>query len=431
MTYEEALEYIGRVCWQGSRPGLERICELCHRMGDPQNGLEFIHIAGTNGKGSTSAMISAILTQNKKKVGLFTSPFIYKFNERIAINGKPISDTDLANTLERIIPYAEAMEDKPTEFELITAVGFLYFYTQKCDVVVLECGMGGRLDSTNIINNPLISVITNIALDHTAFLGETTAEIAKEKAGIIKENSRCIVGEVDDDARASIIEKAKEMNAEIIFADLERAENITLALNGAGFDIKGLGRVNISLPGTYQLKNAQLAIGVAEALGIPGDIILKGIANAVWKGRFEVLLENPLVIYDGSHNPQGICECVNSVERLLGCRVAVFCAVMADKDYQKEIGYISKIADRVYCVTADNKRALSASDLAAAFSDRGISAAAYPDFASALGNALQYCRKKRLPLIAMGSLYMYHEFVNTLELLNNSKNEKQKNKLPC
>ena len=188
MNYAEALEYIHSVMWMGSRPGLSRTKRLLELLGNPEKGMKFVHVAGTNGKGSTCAMLDSVLRAAGYKVGLYTSPYIVRFNERMCINGEPISDSELAELTAIVKPLAESMEDKPTEFELITAIAFVYFKRHNCDIVVLEAGMGGRLDSTNIITTPILSVITGIALDHTQFLGDTVEKIAQEKAGIIKKN---------------------------------------------------------------------------------------------------------------------------------------------------------------------------------------------------------------------------------------------------
>ena len=213
MTYEEAVAYIHSVAWKGSRPGLSRITELLHLLGDPQDRLQFIHIAGTNGKGSTSAMTESVLRAAGYKTGLFVSPYIKHFNERICFCGTPISDEALARVTATVKPFADAMEDKPTEFELITALGLEYFKRKKCDIVILEAGMGGRLDSTNIIEESELSVITGIALDHTAYLGDTVEKIAAEKAGIIKKGGTVLFGGEDKCAAEVIVAKAKEMGA--------------------------------------------------------------------------------------------------------------------------------------------------------------------------------------------------------------------------
>ena len=221
MTYKEALEYIHSVTWMGSRPGLSRITELCEKMNNPQNSLRFVHVAGTNGKGSFSCMLAEILSAAGYRVGLFTSPFIKDFNERIRVNGENIADEELAEVTEYVRGFAETMEDLPTEFELITAIALEYFRRRACDIVVLEVGMGGRLDSTNIIKTPVLSVITEISLDHTAMLGDTVEAIAAEKAGIIKPGIPVVVGETGGNAevREVFATKALETRSPICFAD--------------------------------------------------------------------------------------------------------------------------------------------------------------------------------------------------------------------
>ena len=200
MNYKQSLEYIHSISWTFCKPGLDRIRKLCSRLGDPQKGMKFIHVAGTNGKGSFCSMMSSILIADGYKTGLFTSPYIRFFNERMQINGEPITDNELAEITTQVRPIAESMNDSPTEFELITAVAFVYFKKHNCDVVVLEAGMGGKLDSTNIIEESLLSVITGVALDHTAFLGETVEKIAAEKAGIIKSLCPILFGGTDASA---------------------------------------------------------------------------------------------------------------------------------------------------------------------------------------------------------------------------------------
>ena len=216
MNYNEAIQYIHSVNWQFCKPGLERVSELCKRMGDPQNSLKFVHVAGTNGKGSFCSMLDSILRHSGLKVGLFTSPYIMEFNERMRINGENISDSELVSLVEEIRPICDSMEDKPTEFELITAIAFLYFARNKCDIVVLECGLGGRLDATNIITNPLLSVITGIAFDHTSILGNTIREIAAEKAGIIKNGVSVLWCGHDEEAKRVIEAKAAEVGAPML-----------------------------------------------------------------------------------------------------------------------------------------------------------------------------------------------------------------------
>ena len=215
MNYSEAIEYIHSVNWMFCNPGLERVRTLCHALGDPQDSLKFIHVAGTNGKGSFCSMLDSILRAEGYKVGLFTSPYVMEFGERMRVDGENISESELCDLVERVKPIADKMEDKPTEFELITALAFLYFAEKKCDFVVLECGLGGRLDATNVIKTPILSVITGIALDHTAILGDTEEKIAAEKAGIIKSGVPVLWCGAHKGAEQVISEKCAEMTREI------------------------------------------------------------------------------------------------------------------------------------------------------------------------------------------------------------------------
>ena len=259
MNYTEALEYIHGVSWTFCKPGLERISELCERLGNPQKKLKFIHVAGTNGKGSTSAMLDSVLRKAGYKTGLYTSPYIRVFNERMRIDGENISNGELAELTEYIKPIADQMTDSPTEFELITALAFEYFARNNCDVVVLEAGMGGRLDSTNIIDTSVLSIITGIALDHTAFLGDTVEKIAAEKAGIIKENTPILYGGVDECAKAVIMAKATEMNAQFECVDYGKLKVKDLALSGSNFDFDKFRDLKINLLGSYQPRNAAIS----------------------------------------------------------------------------------------------------------------------------------------------------------------------------
>ena len=238
MNYNEALEYIHSVNWTFCKPGLERISELCEKLGNPEKKLKFIHVAGTNGKGSFSAMTESILRKAGYKTGLFTSPYIKVFNERMKVMGENIPDNVLADITTRVKPIADSMRDKPTEFELITAIAFQYFYEAKCDVVVLEAGMGGRLDSTNVITTPILSVITGIALDHVDYLGDTVEKIAKEKAGIVKTGVPVLYGGVSDPAREVIRDAAAERFSDFFDVDYKSTEILSADLSGTLFNYK-------------------------------------------------------------------------------------------------------------------------------------------------------------------------------------------------
>ena len=320
MKKEEALNYIHSINWTFCKPGLERIEELCKRLGNPQNNLKYVHVAGTNGKGSFCSMLSSILKEQGYRVGLYTSPYIRCFNERMQINGEMISDEELSEITEKIKPIADSMEDKPTEFELVTAIAFEYFNNHKCDYVVLECGLGGRLDSTNIISNPILSVITGISIDHASILGDTKEKIAKEKAGIIKENVPCLWCGNDESVFDVISRAAREKNAPVYVVDRSTLNIKNATLDGTFFDFLSHNDIKINLLGEYQAINATnvlTAIEILKKQGIAIDekSIYRGLEKARWNARFEKINESPLVIFDGGHNPEGVDSCVNSVKR--------------------------------------------------------------------------------------------------------------------
>ena len=420
MNYNETLEYIHSVSWTFCKPGLDRIKELCEKLGNPQNNLKFIHVAGTNGKGSFCSMLHSILKEQGYRVGLFTSPYIKFFNERIMINGEPISNEDLASITEKIKPIADSMTDKPTEFELITAIGFEYFKNQKCDFVILECGLGGRLDSTNIIENSILSVITGIDFDHTAILGDTIPKIAYEKSGIIKENTPVLWCGNDNDAKEVILKESKIKNAPFYEVNRTSLKVQQQTLDGTVFDFDNLKDLKINLLGTYQIENATNVLNAAEALKNQGyqitDTAIKnGLEKAKWHARFEIISHTPLVIFDGGHNPQGVCEAVKSVKQYFGNeKLNIVTGVMADKDYNFIATKISEVALKVFCLTPDNPRALNAKDYATVFNNLGVNASYYNTVKEAVANAINDATLNNKSVLCLGSLYMYNEVINSI-----------------
>ena len=364
MNYKESVEYIHGISWTFCKPGLERIQTLCALLGDPQNGMRFIHVAGTNGKGSFCAMLSSVLRESGIKVGLFTSPYIRFFNERMCVDGQPIEDGELAEITSYVRPFADKMTDKPTEFELITAIGFEYFKRKKCDVVILEAGMGGRLDSTNVIREPLLSVITGIALDHTAFLGDTVEKIAAEKAGIIKDGRPVLYGGEDLNAKTVIRDTAIANESAYFDVDYSLLSVRSATLDGTVFDFGDRKNLSIKLLGSYQPKNASLVVSAVdvlknEGLNIPESAVRNGLEKATWSARFEIISKDPLIIFDGAHNPQGIDSAVESVERYFGDqKVYVLTGVLKDKDYAYIASRLAHIGERAFVLTPDNPRAL-------------------------------------------------------------------------
>ena len=421
MTYTEALEYIHSISWTFCKPGLERIDELCKKLGDPQKKLKFIHVAGTNGKGSFCSMLSSILQEGGLKVGLYTSPYIRFFNERMCVNGEPISDGELAELCEYIKPISDGMTDKPTEFELITAIAFEYFYRHECDVVVLEAGMGGRLDSTNIIRNPILSVITGIALDHTAFLGDSVEKIAAEKAGIIKDNAPILYGGTDDLAANVIRDTAQVCGSDFYRVDYSRLSNVRTSLDGAIFDFGDRKNIEISLLGMYQPRNASVVISavdllVKRGLAIPETAIRSGLKKARWQGRFEIISRDPLMIFDGAHNPQGISSAVESIKAYFGDKkVYLLTGVLRDKDYTAIARDLATVSARAFTLTPDSPRALSSEEYAVTLRNAGIDATHYGCLKDALSSAREAARCDSVPLICLGSLYVYSSLMEEME----------------
>ncbi len=418
MNYEEALEYIHGISWTFCKPGLERISELCKALGDPQKNLKFIHIAGTNGKGSTSAMLESILREAGYKTGLFISPYIRTFNERMRVGGENISDSELAEITEYVRPFADAMIDKPTEFELISAIAFEYFKRNNCDIVVLEAGMGGRLDSTNVIEESLLSIITGIALDHTAFLGDTVEKIAAEKAGIIKSGCPVLFGGEDDAAERVIRERAKEMNAPFVRVDRSSLVLHSQTLDGTIFDFEKYKDMQIRMLGSYQPRNAATVLSAIDILkefgfDIPDSAVSRGLEATRWQARFEVISKEPLVIFDGAHNPEGIAAAVESIQRYFGDkRVYALTGVLRDKDYNIIATDIAKVAARAFTLTPDNPRALSAEEYAEVLRGKGIEATPYQSINEALIAAREAAKRDGVPLICMGSLYLYSSIID-------------------
>ena len=420
MRYEEALEYIHSVNWTFCKPGLERIGELCERLGNPQNELRFVHVAGTNGKGSFCSMLDSVLRRAGYRVGLYTSPYIRFFNERMCVDGTPISDEELAEITAFVRPIADSMTDKPTEFELITAIAFEYFKRHNCDVVVLEAGMGGRLDSTNLIREPLLSVITGIALDHTAYLGDTIEKIAMEKAGIIKDGAPVLYGGEDAAAGEVIEGVAKEKKSPFILVNYTALNNVRSNLDGTTFDFEDHSNMRIGLLGLYQPKNASVVIKATEllrgrGLQIDDTALREGLASAKWQGRFEILTREPLMIFDGAHNPQGIAAAVSSIRHYFANRkVYVLTGVLRDKDYRVIARDIATVASRAFVMTPDNPRALDAEEYAEVLRDAGVQAEAFDSLGSAVRAAREAAKLDSVPILCLGSLYVYSSLIQEI-----------------
>ncbi len=408
-------EYIKIAVERGSKLGLERITELCDRLGNPQNRTHIIHIAGTNGKGSFGAMLSTILAESGYKTGGFSSPALTDLTDSFRINGESISADDFNDVMADIIPLCEAMADKPTEFEVLTAAAYELFNRKNCDIALIECGMGGETDSTNVLEYPVLSVITNIALDHTAFLGGTIEEIARCKAGIIKPTRPVLYGGNDDGALEIIRSISQKNGSQLTLADKDRVTVLESDINGVVYSDKAFGRLKSQLIGSYQkynLANVLTAVEIlrSEGMNIPENAVKSGIEKAVWHGRFEVVSRNPLVIYDGAHNPDGIIQAAESISTYISGKIALLIGVMSDKEYGLYPEILGKFIDKAFAVIPDNPRSLDSDILARAFTEKGIDAVSCGSVESGLEQALEYAKSRNIPLIALGSLYMYGEF---------------------
>ncbi len=421
MTGEQAIQYI-HSCGYSAAPRMTLITELMHALGDPQESLSCIHIAGTNGKGSTSAMLDSILRAAGYRVGLFTSPYIRKFRERIRVDGELIGKDDLGRVTDRVRTVAEKAGLAPTEFEVITAVAFTYYKERNVDLVVLEVGLGGRFDPTNVIKAPVLSVVTGIDFDHTALLGNTIQEIAAEKAGIIKEGRPCIYGGGENAACRTIRALADHRHAPFYTVDRSSYRLVEATLDGTVFDYAEHTALHLPLLGSYQPYNATLVLSAVEILKSEGyhisaEAVREGLAATRWQARFELLSRDPVILYDGGHNPEGVMAAVKSIQLYFPEQtVNVLSAVMTDKDVDGMVETIKTVTRRAFTVTpSNNSRALPAAEYAAEFAEHKIPAEPYPSVAEGLRAAIADCRENGVPLLCLGSLYLYRELTDALE----------------
>jgi len=380
MNASEAIAYIHSVCWKGSVPGLGRTQTLLAKMGNPEKKLKFVHIAGTNGKGSTAAMTASILRKAGYRTGLYTSPYIYRFHERMQVDGVEISDEDLAAVTEYVKPLADSMEESPTEFELVCCIAFEYFYRKQCDIVVLEVGMGGALDSTNVIDTPEVAVITNIGLDHTEYLGDTVEKIAETKSGIFKENGHAVVYRSTPSVEAVYERICAQKHVRLKKADFDTLKLKHHSLEGQVFDCGSRTDLLLPLLGDHQLHNAAVVLAIADTLieegwNITEAHIRQGIRDVRWPGRFDIVSRDPLFIIDGGHNPQCIEALVKNIEDYLaGRRVIALTGVLADKDYADMYRCVIPLVAQFVCITPPNPRKLDAALLAQYLRDAGANA---------------------------------------------------------
>jgi dihydrofolate synthase/folylpolyglutamate synthase len=422
MNYTDAILYMKKAAERGSVLGLSRITELLRLMGDPQERVRTVHISGTNGKGSFGAMLTSVLKNAGYRVGGFSSPAITKVTDSFRIDGEEISEEEFADIIGDIVPICERMDEKPTEFEVLTAAAFELFVRRGCDIALVECGMGGDLDSTNVIKAPVLSVITNVQKDHSAFLGNTAAEIASHKAGIIKRGRPVYFGGNIEEAYEVIAEAAEKHGSELFLPDHSRFEwsDDCFDINGADFAYNG-EKLHIPLLGTYQLENAVNVVSCVEILrregiSIPCEAVKNGLAEVKWHGRFEVLNKNPLIIYDGAHNPDGIRCAADSIRLYFReKKVALLIGVMADKEYGLYADMLGGLTEKAFAVKPANPRSLDSKRLADALNAKGMYTVPFVVLADGVKAAYSYAGEHDVPLIILGSLYMYSEVTEVLE----------------
>ena len=409
MDYQSALKYIEGVSWLGSRPGLERISELLEWLGRPQDSLRFVHVAGTNGKGSVCSLLRHVLTAAGYRTGLYISPHLMRMNERMSIDGADISDAAFAGAVTGLAAAAQGMADPCTEFELCTALALYWFAREHCDIVVLETGLGGRLDATNAIGAPECAVITNIGLDHTAVLGDTVELIAAEKAGIFK-GGRAAAYDLSEGIRAVLRDKASGTGTNLVFADFAQLEQLSDSMDGQRFRYRG-AEYAISLLGAHQLRNAATAleaVGQLRAGGwdIPERAVHEGLAAATWPARFERVLTGPDFVIDGGHNPQCLTATAAALERYYpDTRRVLLFGALADKDWQDMARLLIPAADEFVCATPDSPRALDAYTLAEFLRGEGCRAEAFSTIEAAAERACELARPDGMAC-CVGSLYM-------------------------
>lgn len=427
MNYREAMDYVEYLQRYGSVPGLQNMQRLCERLGNPQDGLKFVHIAGTNGKGSVLAYVSTVLQTAGYKVGRYISPTILDYRERFQVSGRPIAKTALCRYLEQIKGIAEQMEAEglthPTPFEIETAIAFLYFSDRQCDIVVLETGLGGSLDATNIINTTVCAVFASISMDHMAVLGDSLGKIAKQKAGIIKDNCRVVTCRQKDEVMHVIEDAAGEHGCSLTVADSDNATHIKYGLGKQHFSYGEYKKLEITMSGQFQIDNAVLAVEVIKVLRSEGfkvteEQLRTGLMQTTWLGRFSIIGKKPLFIADGAHNEDAALRLAQSIRLYFtNKRIIYIMGVLADKEYGKIIQSTYEQAQHIITVKPPhNTRALDGYELAREVKEYHDSVTVADSLTEAVEMAYLLAGKdNNTVIIAFGSLTFLGELIHIVE----------------
>ncbi|GGG18104.1 MULTISPECIES: bifunctional folylpolyglutamate synthase/dihydrofolate synthase [Paenibacillus] len=420
MNYIETINYLESIEKFGIQPGLHRMHALLEEMGNPQKKLKYIHVAGTNGKGSTITFLNSILTESKYRIGVYTSPHIHKWNERIKVNNQYITDEEFSKVNSYVKNKVTILLQKgfehPTTFEITTAAAFQFFYEKKCELVLLEAGLGGEFDATNVIDFAEVSIITKISFDHLDILGSTLREIARTKSGIIKEGTTLVLHSQDYEAENEIVKTVQNKNASLIKPNFDEIKVLKSDIEGFVFNYSNFTNLLITMLGEHQIRNAVIAINACLALNqkkdfkISDDDIRIGISKAYWLGRMEVINENPLVIIDGAHNEDGVANLVNSLSKYFpDQKIKFIIGVLQDKNYKKMIELILPIARSISTITPSNNRGLSSKVLAKCVEDQQFDDIdVFESMQEAIRSSLNSLGENEVICI-MGSLYIIGE----------------------
>ena len=426
---EKVISYVNTNRGNGQKKSLKRLKLLLEKLGNPQKNLSFIHITGTNGKGSTASLFNSVLLEAGLKVGIFTSPHLEIVNERIRLNNEMINDEDFIRIVEQMEPIVLELEEKLEEkfyaFELITTAAFLYFNEKQPDVVVLEAGIGGRLDSTNVIDTSDVAVVTSIGMDHVATLGDTREAIMKEKVQILKEDGHLVVGPVEDSLKEIATIWADKVGGKLTFLDTEDIEILTMTENIQTFNYRSWSDVKLSFLGIHQIENASLVLEALDILTEKGypltkDIIYRGLEKASWPGRFEKILDEPLFYIDGAHNMASVNRLVETLEKLFpGERFVFVVGMMKDKDYKEMLKRVSHLAKEFLVISPDPYRGFDISIVVNDLEDAGYKARGFEKMEGILSYIKKHLSKDEI-VIQFGSLYL----VGDVKRVYNSELEK-------
>lgn len=431
MTYAEVMDYIEELKVYGSVPGLTNMENLCEKLEMPQRALKFVHIAGTNGKGSVLAFTSEILKEAGYCVGRYISPTIFEYRERIQINGRPVSKKDLCHLMTMMKEICEELicegKPHPTAFEIETAMAFQYFKEKGCQIVVLETGLGGLLDATNIIEETLVEVFTSISLDHMGILGKTLKEIAENKAGIMKPDSTVVALKGEDEVMKVLKDKAVSLKIPFYVTDVKEATGIRRGLEKQTFSYKAYKNLVITMAGTYQIENAMLAIDTVDQLKktgftVPDKAVYRGLEKAVWPGRFQVLSKRPCFVADGAHNADGARRLAESIRfYFTNRRIIYIIGILRDKEQDEILKATCPLASQILTVSTKGERGLAAYDLACMASNYHSNVTAVDSVQEAVELSYLLADKDTV-VIAFGSLSYLGELIKMVESLSVKKN---------